>query len=60
MPDHKMPVLTSIRYLTRNQSQKYQYQDRVVYGFPDSGEDVQEALKLGVDGYLLKRIWSLS
>lgn len=51
--DHKMPVMSGIDTLKaikeRNIDAKILF-----FTVSDSGEDVHEALKLGVDGYLLK------
>ena len=51
--DHKMPVLTSIETLREIKARNINTKT-VLFTVSDSGEDVQEALKLGVDGYLLK------
>ena len=51
--DHKMPVLTGIETLREIKVRNIQIKT-VLFTVSDSGEDVQEALKLGVDGYLLK------
>ena len=51
--DHKMPVLTGIETLREIKARNIQIKT-VLFTVSDSGEDVQEALKLGVDGYLLK------
>ena len=51
--DHKMPVLTGIETLREIKAKNIQIKT-VLFTVSDSGEDVQEALKLGVDGYLLK------
>ena len=51
--DHKMPILTGIETLREIKVRNIQIKT-VLFTVSDSGEDVQEALKLGVDGYLLK------
>jgi len=51
--DHKMPVLTGIETLREIKARNINTKT-VLFTVSDSGEDVQEALKLGVDGYLLK------
>ena len=51
--DHKMPILTGIETLREIKARNIQIKT-VLFTVSDSGEDVQEALKLGVDGYLLK------
>ena len=51
--DHKMPVLTGIETLGEIKARNINTKT-VLFTVSDSGEDVQEALKLGVDGYLLK------
>lgn len=51
--DHKMPVLTGIETLQEIKARNINTKT-VLFTVSDSGEDVQEALKLGVDGYLLK------
>lgn len=51
--DHKMPVLTDIETLREIKARNINTKT-VLFTVSDSGEDVQEALKLGVDGYLLK------
>ena len=51
--DHKMPILTGIETLREIKARNIQVKT-VLFTVSDSGEDVQEALKLGVDGYLLK------
>lgn len=51
--DHKMPILTGIETLREIKARNIQTKI-VLFTVSDSGEDVQEALKLGVDGYLLK------
>lgn len=51
--DHKMPVLAGIETLREIKARNINTKT-VLFTVSDSGEDVQEALKLGVDGYLLK------
>lgn len=51
--DHKMPVLTGIETLREIKARNIDVAT-LLFTVSDSGEDVQEALKLGVDGYLLK------
>ena len=51
--DHKMPVLTGIETLREIKARNIEVAT-LLFTVSDSGEDVQEALKLGVDGYLLK------
>ncbi len=51
--DHKMPVLTGIETLKEIRARNIKVK-ALLFTVSDSGEDVQEALKLGVDGYLLK------
>lgn len=51
--DHKMPVMTGIETLREIKARNINTKT-VLFTVSDSGEDVQEALKLGVDGYLLK------
>ncbi|WP_367108852.1 two-component system response regulator NarL [uncultured Psychrobacter sp.] len=51
--DHKMPVLTGIETLKEIRARNIEVK-ALLFTVSDSGEDVQEALKLGVDGYLLK------
>ena len=51
--DHNMPVLTGIETLKEIKSREIKVKV-ILFTVSDSGDDVQEALKLGVDGYLLK------
>lgn len=51
--DHKMPILTGIETLKEIRARNLEVK-ALLFTVSDSGEDVQEALKLGVDGYLLK------
>ena len=51
--DHNMPVLTGIETLKAIKSQRIKVKV-LLFTVSDSGDDVQQALKLGVDGYLLK------
>ncbi|MGM8885750.1 two-component system response regulator NarL [Psychrobacter sp. 1U2] len=51
--DHKMPILTGIETLKEIRARDIEVKV-LLFTVSDSGEDVQEALKLGVDGYLLK------
>ena len=51
--DHNMPVLTGIETLKAIKSQQIKVKV-LLFTVSDSGDDVQQALKLGVDGYLLK------
>ena len=51
--DHNMPVLTGIETLKEIKARDIEVKV-LLFTVSDSGTDVQEALKLGVDGYLLK------
>ena len=51
--DHNMPVLTGIETLKEIKARDIKVKV-LLFTVSDSGTDVQEALKLGVDGYLLK------
>lgn len=51
--DHKMPILTGLETLREIKARGIDVKT-LLFTVSDSGEDVQEALKLGVDGYLLK------
>ena len=51
--DHKMPILTGMETLKEIKARNFNTKT-ILFTVSDSGEDVQEALKLGVDGYLLK------
>ncbi len=51
--DHNMPVLTGIETLKEIRARDIKAKV-LLFTVSDSGNDVQEALKLGVDGYLLK------
>lgn len=51
--DHNMPILTGIETLKEIKSREIKVKV-ILFTVSDSGDDVQEALKLGVDGYLLK------
>ena len=51
--DHNMPILTGIETLKEIRSREIKAKV-LLFTVSDSGDDVQEALKLGVDGYLLK------
>lgn len=51
--DHKMPVMTGIETLKEIRARGIEAK-ALLFTVSDSGEDVQEALRLGVDGYLLK------
>lgn len=51
--DHHMPVLTGIETLKEIKARDIDAKI-LLFTVSDSGDDVQEALKLGVDGYLLK------
>ncbi|WLP95467.1 response regulator [Psychrobacter sp. M13] len=51
--DHNMPVLTGIETLKEIKARHIKVKT-LLFTVSDSGNDVQEALKLGVDGYLLK------
>ena len=53
--DHNMPVLTGMETLKEIKARNYNPKT-ILFTVSDSGQDVQEALKLGVDGYLLKDI----
>lgn len=53
--DHNMPVLTGMETLKEIKARNYNTKT-ILFTVSDSGQDVQEALKLGVDGYLLKDI----
>ena len=53
--DHKMPILTGMETLKEIKARNFNTKT-ILFTVSDSGEDVQEALKLGVDGYLLKDI----
>lgn len=53
--DHKMPILTGMETLKEIKSRNINTKT-ILFTVSDSGEDVQNALKLGVDGYLLKDI----
>ena len=51
--DHKMPILTGLETLREIKARGIDVKT-LLFTVSDSGNDVQEALKLGVDGYLLK------
>ncbi len=51
--DHNMPVLTGLETLKEIKAQDIDVKV-LLFTVSDSGTDVQDALKLGVDGYLLK------
>lgn len=51
--DHKMPVMTGIETLKEIKERNIKAKI-LLFTVSDSGDDVQEALRLGVDGYLLK------
>lgn len=51
--DHNMPILTGIETLKEIKARNIDVKT-LLFTVSDSGDDVQEALKLGVDGYLLK------
>lgn len=51
--DHKMPVLTGIETLQEIRARDIEVKV-LLFTVSDSGDDVQESLRLGVDGYLLK------
>ncbi len=51
--DHEMPILTGIETVKEIRARDIKVKV-LLFTVSDSGEDVQEALKLGVDGYLLK------
>ena len=53
--DHKMPILSGMETLKEIKARNFNTKT-ILFTVSDSGEDVQEALKLGVDGYLLKDI----
>ena len=53
--DHKMPILTGMETLKEIKARNFNTKT-ILFTVSDSGEDVQEALKLRVDGYLLKDI----
>ena len=53
--DHKMPILTGMETLKEIKARNFNTKT-ILFTVSDSGEDIQEALKLGVDGYLLKDI----
>lgn len=53
--DHKMPILTGMKTLKEIKARNFNTKT-ILFTVSDSGEDIQEALKLGVDGYLLKDI----
>lgn len=53
--DHKMPILTGMETLKEIKARNFNTKT-ILFSVSDSGEDIQEALKLGVDGYLLKDI----
>lgn len=53
--DHKMPILTGMETLKEIKARNFNTKT-ILFTVSDSGVDVQEALKLGVDGYLLKDI----
>lgn len=51
--DHRMPVLSGIETLKEIKAREIEAKI-LLFTVSNSGDDVQEALKLGVDGYLLK------
>lgn len=51
--DHKMPILTGLETLREIKTRNIEVKT-LLFTVSNSGEDVQEALKLGVNGYLLK------
>ena len=51
--DHKMPILTGLETLREIKARNIEVKT-LLFTVSNSGEDVQEALKLGVNGYLLK------
>ena len=51
--DHRMPVLSGIETLKEIKAREIDAKI-LLFTVSNSGDDVQEALKLGVDGYLLK------
>lgn len=53
--DHKMPILSGMETLKEIKARNFNTKT-ILFTVSDSGEDIQEALKLGVDGYLLKDI----
>jgi two-component system, NarL family, nitrate/nitrite response regulator NarL len=53
--DHKMPILTGMETLKEIKARNFNT-NTILFTVSDSGEDIQEALKLRVDGYLLKDI----
>lgn len=53
--DHKMPILTGMETLKEIKARNFNTKT-ILFTVSDSGEDIQEALKLGVNGYLLKDI----
>ena len=53
--DHKMPILTGMETLKEIKARNFNTKT-ILFTVSDSGEDIHEALKLGVDGYLLKDI----
>ena len=53
--DHKMPILTGMETLKEIKARNFNTKT-ILFTVSDSGEDIQEALKLRVDGYLLKDI----
>lgn len=50
-----MPILTGMETLKEIKARNFNTKT-ILFTVSDSGEDIQEALKLGVDGYLLKDI----
>lgn len=53
--DHKMPILSGMETLKEIKARNFNTKT-ILFTVSDSGEDIQEALKLRVDGYLLKDI----
>lgn len=51
--DHKMPILTGLETLREIKARNIEVKT-LLFTVSNSGDDVQEALKLGVNGYLLK------
>ena len=51
--DHNMPVMSGIETLKQIREQHIKTKV-LLFTVSDSGEDIQDALQLGVDGYLLK------
>lgn len=51
--DHNMPVMSGIETLKQIREQHIQTKV-LLFTVSDSGDDIQEALQLGADGYLLK------